>query len=188
VASSDDAGPVDARVVKTLARLRGALLDLMGERPFEAITVTDITTRAGVGYATYFRHYPDKQALLTDVADALVGDMIWLMKPLISAHDSLGASRTLCVFVDANRALCRALLSGGAENHIRAELVRRTVFQVSQQPVRSTDWLPPELGVAHSVNAIVGILAWWLERGEAMDADAMSAIIDRLVIRPVSQP
>ena len=34
----------------------------------EELTIAQIAMRAGVGYATFFRHYPDKEALLVAVA------------------------------------------------------------------------------------------------------------------------
>ena len=61
----------DARILRTRAALRQAMTALAGELPLEAITVRAIAARAGVGYATFFRHYADKDALLGDVADVL---------------------------------------------------------------------------------------------------------------------
>jgi AcrR family transcriptional regulator len=62
---------LDARVVRTRQALRQAMTELAEDRPLEAITVRAIAARAGVGYATFFRHYADKEALLADVADLL---------------------------------------------------------------------------------------------------------------------
>lgn len=41
-----------------------ALFALMKTMPFEAITVTDITKKAGVGRATYYRHFADKEEVI----------------------------------------------------------------------------------------------------------------------------
>lgn len=42
-----------------------ALLQLMGEKPWDKITVDAITERAGVGRATWFRHFHTKNEALT---------------------------------------------------------------------------------------------------------------------------
>ena len=60
--------PRDARLLKTRAALLGTLLQLLTERSFDQVTIREITKAAGIGYATFFRHYPDKEALLHDLA------------------------------------------------------------------------------------------------------------------------
>ena len=65
----------DPRVAKTRAALAESVLALASEKPFAEVTITEIAERAGVGYASFFRHYRDKDALLADVADTLVDDI-----------------------------------------------------------------------------------------------------------------
>jgi len=67
-----DPRAADARVVRTRDALRVAMTELASELPLDSITVRAIAARADVGYATFFRHYPDKEALLADVADKLI--------------------------------------------------------------------------------------------------------------------
>lgn len=45
--------------------LADALIEKMKTKPFEKITVDEIVDAAGVGRATYFRHFSSKQELLT---------------------------------------------------------------------------------------------------------------------------
>lgn len=45
--------------------LADALIEKMKEKPFEKITIDEIVEAAGVGRATYFRHFSSKQELLT---------------------------------------------------------------------------------------------------------------------------
>ncbi|MGH2520899.1 MAG: TetR/AcrR family transcriptional regulator [Anaerolineales bacterium] len=55
---------VDPRVKRTRQWLQQALLDLMAEKNFEAITVQDIAERASVNRVTFYAHFTDKYALL----------------------------------------------------------------------------------------------------------------------------
>ncbi len=55
---------VDPRVRRTRQWLQQALLDLMAEKSFEAITVQGLAERAGVNRATFYAHFNDKYALL----------------------------------------------------------------------------------------------------------------------------
>jgi AcrR family transcriptional regulator len=54
----------DPRSDRTVRSLRSALVELVAEKEFEAITVTDVVERAGLHRATFYRHYTDKADLL----------------------------------------------------------------------------------------------------------------------------
>src|SRR5689334_1260614 len=61
---------LDRRVRRTRDRLGDALVDLMQERPFDAITVQAVLDRAGVSRSTFYEHFRDKDDLfLSDVDD-----------------------------------------------------------------------------------------------------------------------
>lgn len=55
---------LDPRVKRTRQLLERAFLDVAAEKGFQAISVQDITERAGVNRATFYAHFPDKYALL----------------------------------------------------------------------------------------------------------------------------
>ena len=45
-------------------KITDGLLELMGEKPFEKITVSDIVRRAEVGRASFYRHFDSKEAVV----------------------------------------------------------------------------------------------------------------------------
>ena len=53
----------DRRVLRTRAVLRDALITLVGESGWDAITVQDICDRAKVGRSTFYMHFADKEDL-----------------------------------------------------------------------------------------------------------------------------
>src|SRR6185312_7910739 len=57
----------------TRARLESAALDLFVENGYEETTVAQITDRAGVNRATFFRHFADKREVLFGGEDLLAG-------------------------------------------------------------------------------------------------------------------
>jgi AcrR family transcriptional regulator len=54
----------DPRVTRTRQLLHQALLELMMEKSFQAITIQDIADRATVNRVTFYAHFQDKFALL----------------------------------------------------------------------------------------------------------------------------
>src|SRR5438876_10846293 len=77
----------DRRVRRTQRLLARALIALTLEKGYEAVTIRDITERADIGYATFFRHYHDKDELLQDVLDVVLAELIELLCPAKSATD-----------------------------------------------------------------------------------------------------
>jgi AcrR family transcriptional regulator len=54
----------DPRMRRTRQLLQGSLMQLLGSKPFDDISVQDITDAATVNRATFYDHYTDKFALL----------------------------------------------------------------------------------------------------------------------------
>lgn len=177
----------DARIAKSRRALHAALLDLVAEMPFEEVTVAAITTRARIGYATFFRHYPSREALLAELADELIGELLILIAPLVVSHDTAAAASTLTRFVEARRPLCRALLVG-AGDAMRRDITARAVAAAGAAEAPLPRWLPRDLGIVHGVAATLTILRWWLEHGAEHDAAGIAGIIDKLVFGPMAEP
>ncbi|MBO5223666.1 MAG: TetR/AcrR family transcriptional regulator [Clostridia bacterium] len=59
----------DKRVTKTKRDLRNALGNLLKEKPYSKITVCDICDEAVVNRMTFYKHYMDKNDLLSDMFD-----------------------------------------------------------------------------------------------------------------------
>jgi AcrR family transcriptional regulator len=175
----------DARVLRTHAALRRAMTELAAEKPLEAITVRAIAARAGVGYATFFRHYADKEGLLADVAQGLTQEFLTRVRPLLEQKDRRGAARSLCDFVLQRQGLYRALIAGGSGETVRAEMLRVCLAAVTEARRRPPRGGIDELLTPHLVASTLNLLAWWLRNPGKANVEAMAEAIDRLVLLPV---
>jgi len=61
---------VDRRIQKTKKLLTDALVELIVEKGYQAVTVKDIIERANVGRSTFYAHFEDKDQLLLSGHDA----------------------------------------------------------------------------------------------------------------------
>jgi AcrR family transcriptional regulator len=65
-----DQTDVDPRIRRTRVLLQDALFNLLKSKPFESVTVQDITTEATVSRATFYSHYVDRHDLQNGMTDA----------------------------------------------------------------------------------------------------------------------
>lgn len=180
--------PTDARQVRSRKALNAALLSLLEEKPFDQLTIREISVRAGTGYATFFRHYPTKEALLADVAAHEIEDLLARSVPILRAANSYESTLEVCRHVSRNALLWSALLAGGAAGILRREFIRQALELA--EGAQSHPWLPADLGTIHGTGSMIDILAWWLGQGGNRPAsthspEEIATILHRLVIAPL---
>jgi AcrR family transcriptional regulator len=61
----------DRRVRKTQESIQAALVALLGGKPYDKITVTELCARADVSRITFYAHYADKDALIEEMFQRL---------------------------------------------------------------------------------------------------------------------
>ena len=64
----------------TREALQIAMFKLMGTTPFDKITISDITKRAGVSRAAFYRNYASKEALVEEICQAVFSELNASMK------------------------------------------------------------------------------------------------------------
>lgn len=65
----------DRRVQRTRKVLQEAMVQLIREKGYDAITVQDILDRADVGRATFYAHYQSKEDLFMAHHDTLISSL-----------------------------------------------------------------------------------------------------------------
>ncbi|MCD8126476.1 MAG: TetR/AcrR family transcriptional regulator [Clostridiales bacterium] len=68
--------------------LRTALIQLLSEEEFQKISVTELTKRAGVSRATFYRNYGTKEGLLEEIVDKIAADIQALLQTAGTAGDA----------------------------------------------------------------------------------------------------
>ncbi|MBV1688192.1 TetR/AcrR family transcriptional regulator [Novosphingobium sp. G106] len=177
--------PLDVRQVRTRLALRSAMLDMARNVPFDEITIADLVSQAGVSQATFYRHYKDKNALLTDLARDFTNELGRKITPETIITDSRKAAQALCSFLEENRAVCAALLSHGAKSAIFDDILENAVNHSAASGITEEIWLPRSLGPVFMVTTLLTLIGWWLHKGKSITITEMSELIDRLVFIPV---
>ncbi|MEG3143642.1 helix-turn-helix domain-containing protein [Sphingomonas sp. RT2P30] len=169
--------------MRTRRALLDALLRLIETRPFEQVTIREIASEARIGYATFFRHYPSKEALLHDLAAAEIAGLLGRTLPILFSDDSRRACVALFEHVAQHRPLWSALLTGGAAASLKQEFTDQAKRVAEDQGAGGRS-IPDELRAVVAVAATVEIIAWWLHQDVTCEVERVAEILDRLVVAP----
>lgn len=82
----------DKRVRRTKRLLQDSLIELLKEKKYERITVTDIIEHADFNRATFYRHYLDKDDLVEQLKEELLDDF---MRDSKLIHEKKNEQRTI---------------------------------------------------------------------------------------------
>lgn len=169
---------VDRRTRRTRKTLRLALQQLLLEKSFDHITVRDIAQEADVAYTTFFRNYPDKESLLSDLVDEEIAELLDLTLPIFTADSSYASSLALCEYIRSNEKLWGVLLTGGAAGNIREIFIAQTEAHADQWP-KNNYWLPPSLGTSLLCGITLEVLGWWRGKEPHKSPEEVAEILDR---------
>ncbi len=174
----------DARAVRSREAMRAALLHLLENHALEDISIRDVVSEAGVGYATFYRHYSVKEELLDDVAAGEIDRLVELSLPALGTTNSAAASLVLCQYVHDHWSIWSTLLTGGAAAAMKEELLNITrEIAAGWKPAKHR--LPTDLRRALSTSMIIEILVWWLKQDKPLPVEEVAAIFDEAVISPL---
>ncbi len=175
---------LDPRVRRTRGLLTEALLDLLREKGFNAISVQDITRRAKLNRVTFYLHYRDKEDLLTqtmkDVLDEL-NEVSRRNKLPQSASSQQGSPEVFVRWfhhVAAHSELYRLMLGPGGMASFAAQVRRyleRLMTPLIEEGLQGDrSGIPPVLRSRFLASAFLGVIAWWLEQGMRQPAEQMA--------------
>ena len=188
-----DAEMGDPRSRRTRKLLQDALVQLMGTRGFDSITVAQIAAAANVNRATFYRHYRDKyqlaQALFGEAIDSMLRAVGPPEEPLpdvdADTPDFQAAWAGLFEHVAENDRLYRGLLGGGDKevfvrrirDHVVSAARERAEARIRQGQSPSAG-LPgkmkrPDSDISYIfiANLLIGNIAWWLDDGRRYSRD-----------------
>ncbi len=103
----------DKRIRRTKRLLRQALAELMQEKEFKDITVTDLVERADINRGTFYVHYRDVYDLRERIENELMEDFRAMVADSLPSFDRPALRPMLkraVDFVDENKTLVRSLL------------------------------------------------------------------------------
>jgi AcrR family transcriptional regulator len=179
----------DRRVQRTHGLLQKAMMDLIHERGYAAITVQDIVDRANVGRTTFYLHYQSKDDLFFGCHQA-IGKQFHFGPNQILSRDELLSESAPPETVAAYRHLqeVRMLLHTAFQGKDGLLILRRIREGRAQDieaclraafPDESAN-IPFDVLASYLAGAQVALVQWWLEKRQPCTPEALAQTFHRL--------
>ena len=180
---------MDRRVQRTRKLLRDALMSLIMEDGYDAISIQDITEKANLGRATFYLHFKDKDELLLDVMEQFIDDFMEQVPQISEAQwrlDDTKALVRLFDFASEHYDLYRILIigSGGitAANQLRrsvaeniARFIQQEIDELGAKPIVPTDFI-----ANHFAGSLLATIYWWLDSDLTYTPEEMAEMFQKV--------
>ena len=157
------------RITKECLQL--ALVKLMGRKPFDQITITEITKNAGVSRAAFYRNYDSKEEIIEEACQSVFSKLRESLRCTADHQDWRSWYEMFFESIQANREYFQIYLD--ARLQMEDFVIMDTVF-------------PPDNRLAHYANAARGGAVWriltdWFRGGMQESPSEMSEICGQLL-------
>jgi AcrR family transcriptional regulator len=173
---------IDRRIRKTRQQLGDALVALILEKAYDSISIKDITNRADVAHATFYRHYRDKDELLAQRLEEVIQEI-----EAFTREASLQDAEGYLIFKHAeeNSSLYRILLSSQGTSQVRKRVKESIAANIlrSCKPLCSArrGVIPPEAAANHIAGSMLLLIEWWLDQNMPYPPHHMAKVYEQLV-------
>jgi AcrR family transcriptional regulator len=174
----------DPRVLRSRQMLMESLLRLLNRKEFADISIQEIADEATLNRATFYLHYPDKNALLQAMTAARFGDLI--ARRGLSFTDCDGALRAIALGVCDYLAETTGCPSQLTKMPLEGSIIPvvEGMFLEGAERHTMTPGADPNLLATTAAWAIFGAARRWYQTSDRIPAEEMAAKIE-LMVKPI---
>ncbi len=183
---------VDRRITRTKKLMHEALMSLIVEKGYEAVTVQDILDRADMGRSTFYAHYRSKDELLLSGVEHLRALFEQQQKSLLAAKPT-GSGPEFNMVLELFRHTAEhhklyKAFAGKQSGEMILKYVYRYLYDMFIVPhkalVKNKKALPVPIDVATHwiVTSLLSLVVWWLENNMPYSAEEMEEMFRRLTM------
>jgi AcrR family transcriptional regulator len=174
----------DPRILRSRRMLMDALVRLLNQKEFDDISIQEIADEATLNRATFYLHYPDKNALLQAMTAARFRDLI--ARRGLSFSDCDGALRAIALGVCDYLAETTGCPSQLAKLPLEGSIIPAVedVFHEGAAHHVVPPGVDPGMLATTAAWAIFGAARRWYQTADRIPAEEMAAKIEAMV-KPV---
>jgi AcrR family transcriptional regulator len=180
------------RINRTKTAIYKALVELIGEKGFNAVTVSDISDRADINRGTFYKHYRDKFDLLDQIEAEIINDVegIVLQAQSLNFADFNSNDNPLPIVVSIfeymkdNSALINSILGVEGDTaylYRLGQAVEKNLKLGFLAGLRAKNFLvPAEYLISYAIFAHFGVIRTWLKNDCRETPREMAIILSKL--------
>ncbi|MFB9324578.1 TetR/AcrR family transcriptional regulator [Paenibacillus aurantiacus] len=177
---------VDRRIVKTQEALKKAVIELMTEKKFDDITISDIADRADVNRGTIYLHYQDKFDLLDKLIESHFHELD-AMDEWACELEWTDALVPYFEYFEQHHLFFSAMLaSKEAPSSFRTRLLASFMDgfkgEIDRESGRNAE-LTDDVMLQYAGTAYVGVIEWWIKNGMPHPPQVMAKQVGTLLGR-----
>lgn len=187
---------IDRRVRRTRHALQKALISLILEKGYDAVTIEEITDRADLGRTTFYLHFKDKEDLFMYAIDTICEDFIEKHEKLLTLIDTPASLKNVQLNLDErilyhiftharkNADLYRVMLRGEgsakASRRFSSIIKEETSNRLANMQGLSSK-VPLEIFAAFFAGTLIELVTWWLEENEPYTIEDMVKYFQQMI-------
>ncbi len=180
---------VDLRIRRTHKLLLEALTQLLAEKSFESISVTEICDRAMINRTTFYKHYTDKYDLVQRGFQELMNDLASKIDYPDMVNDSFSPQKPPAHFlfmfqhVLEHRTFYELMLNQSTFGILRSIFIdwlnKQSQFRIKTSSINN-DKIPMPITARFATGALIEVLNWWLENDTPYSPEDMALFLAEL--------
>ncbi len=175
----------DLRIIKTKNALYYALIDLLKEKTFEEIKVSNICEKAYVNRSTFYAHYKDKYELFVDLINSLKDSFKKELKSIEEDDLKDYYLKMIKVFlnhIEGKEDIYKSILVNNRSSII-IDMIYDTVKEDINERANNNDkGVPNDVFTSYYLGGVVNIVIEWFKNNKKYTKEQMIEYLDKLMI------
>lgn len=170
-----------------------AFINLVEEKGYEHVTVSDIANQAMINRATFYAHFKDKQDVYDYIFKETVEQFMMVLAPVqlgktnqLQLHTIEQIITHIFEKIQANRVFFKTVLNAHGNEQLRkqiSQILRSTYANIFDQvEIREKDFIVPiDFIIEYMSATFMASLHWWINQEISFSPKQMAQLIIKLV-------
>ncbi len=187
----------DERVIKTKKLIKIALSELIQEKGFDHVTITDLTQRANINRGTFYLHYQDKYDLLEKFENEVLDDINTNAENYIKSIkdiDFLGEDfsneikpfiNKIFTYIKENYIIMKVILGPKSDMRFQNKIKKALNILLTEKGWDNyfdsqNTFVSKNYFISYLVSAHIGVIRQWIDSGMNESAENMAEMISKM--------